>query len=229
MTKTEIKVDSLNAQLEQIYLNLHNRISELDVDLRTMINNRIWSPEFNKKEAEIRNLKAELARIDADKEQPSLFTKTQSLPIPPPLFDTYQPFYHPSKPLMDYNKFVGLSYLLYKTPEPPTIPSTSKKPTTKVRISEPKPKDSSPVPKDSPKSTPEPLKKDKAPVHQYFYQSVGMQNSDPDPDSFVDNSSSSYDQSSSDSESQYTDISGLCHGSTIYKDGRTKYIYTRCR
>ena len=69
---------------------------------------------IQQKEAEIRKLKAELARIDADKEQPSLSTKTQSLPIHAPLFDTYQPFYNPSKPPMDYNKFFGLSHLLYK-------------------------------------------------------------------------------------------------------------------
>ena len=44
-----------------------------------MINNPIWGSEFNKKEAEIWKLKAELARIDADKAQPSIFTKTQSI------------------------------------------------------------------------------------------------------------------------------------------------------
>ena len=197
-------------------MNLQNRISELDVDLRTMINNCIWGLEFNKKEAEIRKLKAKLARIDADKDQPSLFTKTQSIPIPPSLFETYQPFYNPSKPPMDYNKFFGLSYLLYKNQEPSTIPSTSKKPATKVKILEPKLKESSsPIPEDSPKSTPKPIKKDKAPVHQYFYQSIGTQNGDPDLDSSsVDSSSSSssfnsYKQTSSDSESQYADISGL--------------------
>ncbi|KAH9649285.1 hypothetical protein KPL70_025928 [Citrus sinensis] len=76
-----------------------------------------------------------LARIDADKEQPSIFTKTQSLPIPAPLFDTYQPFYNPSKPPMDYNKFFGLSHLLYKNLELPTTPSTSKKPATKEQSS----------------------------------------------------------------------------------------------
>ena len=75
VTKTKTKVDSINAQLEQIYLNLQNIISKLDLDLITMINNRIWGLEFNKKEAKIRKLKAELAKIDADKEQPSLFTK----------------------------------------------------------------------------------------------------------------------------------------------------------
>ena len=83
-----------------------------------MINNHTWGPEFNKKEAEIRKLKAELARIDADKEQPSLSTKTQSLPIHAPLFDTYQPFYNPSRLPMDYNKFCGLSHLLYRDPTP---------------------------------------------------------------------------------------------------------------
>ena len=72
-------MDTIHARLEQIYSNLLNRISELDIDLRTMIKNRIWGPEFNKKEAEIRQLKVELARIDADKAQPSLFTKTQDM------------------------------------------------------------------------------------------------------------------------------------------------------
>ena len=202
---------------------------------------------IQQKEAKIRKLKAELARIDADKEQPSLFTKTQSLPILAPLFDTYQPFYNPSKPPMDYNKFFGLSHLLYRNQEPSIMPLTSKKLETKVKISEPKPKETSLIPEDSSKSTPEPTKKAKAPVHQYFYQSVGMQNGDPDPDSSSEDSSSSssYEQTSSDSKSQYADISWFnrlqrqknqvhlhlltTHGSTVYKDRRTKYIYTCCR
>ena len=54
VSQTETKVDTINARLEQIYSNLQNRISELDINFRTMINNRIWGPEFNKKEAEIR-------------------------------------------------------------------------------------------------------------------------------------------------------------------------------
>ena len=89
-----------------------------------------------------------------------------------------------------------------------TPPSPSKKPATKVKISEPKPKEISPIPEDSPKATPEP-RKDKAPVHQYLYQSVGLQSSDPDSDSSSYYSSSSQEQSSSNSESQYADISGL--------------------
>ena len=57
-----------------MYIHLQDRISEPDADLRRMINNHIWGPEFNKKEAEIRRLKTELARIDTEKTQPSLFT-----------------------------------------------------------------------------------------------------------------------------------------------------------
>ncbi|KAH9686096.1 hypothetical protein KPL70_014224 [Citrus sinensis] len=169
VSKTETKVDSISAQ---------NRISKLDTNLRTMINNHIWGPEFNKKEAEIRKLKAELARIDAEREQPSIFTKTESLPIPAPFFDTYQPFYHLSKPPMDYNKFFGLSSLLYRNQEP--AQSTPKKPATKVKISEPKPRETSPIPEDSSKATPEPSKKDKALIHQYYYKSVGSQDNNVD-------------------------------------------------
>ena len=50
-----------------MYIHLQDRISELDTDLRRMINNHIWGLEFNKKEAEIIKLKAELARIDTEK------------------------------------------------------------------------------------------------------------------------------------------------------------------
>ena len=60
VSQTETKVDSINNRLDQMYIYLQDRISELDADLRRMINNHIWGPEFNKKEAEIRKLKAKL-------------------------------------------------------------------------------------------------------------------------------------------------------------------------
>ena len=144
MSQTETNVDTINARLEQIYSNLQNRIFELDIDLRTMINNRIWGLEFNKKEVEIRKLKAELARIDADKAQPSLFTKTQSIAIPTPLFTSYQPFYNPPKQ-STYDQFFGLSHLHSTNPNIPPVPSTKpsspKKPRSKVKISKPPPKE----------------------------------------------------------------------------------------
>ena len=132
-----------------------------------MIDNRIWGPKFNKKEAEIRQVKAKLARIIADKAQPSLFTKTQSIPIPAQLFTSYQPFYNPHKQ-STYDYFFGLSHLHSTNPNipsvPPLKPTSPRKPKSKVKISKPSPKDDLQIPEDSPKATPEPLKKDKAPV-----------------------------------------------------------------
>ena len=60
VSQTETKVDSISNRLDQMYIHLQDRIAELDTDLRRMINNHIWGPEFNKKEAEIRKLKVEL-------------------------------------------------------------------------------------------------------------------------------------------------------------------------
>ena len=125
-----------------------------------MINNHIWGPEFNKKEAEIRRLKAELARIDTEKTRPSLFTQTSSTLVPTPMFDTYAPFYTPSRPQPPvYNQFFGFSHL---QPTPQPKPSTQKikiqsqdfRTNVKATSSVP------PVlPEDSPKATPEPPKK----------------------------------------------------------------------
>ena len=112
VSQTETKVDSISSRLDQMYIYLQDRISELDTDLRRMINNHIWGPEFNKKEAEIRKLKAELSRIDAEKTRPSLFTQPQPTPVSPPFFETYAPFYTPSRPQQPvYNQFFGFSHL----------------------------------------------------------------------------------------------------------------------
>ncbi|GAY66325.1 hypothetical protein CUMW_247820 [Citrus unshiu] len=54
--QTDIKVDKITTQLEQMYFDMQNRVFQLDSDLRSMIKNRYWGPEF-------RQLKAELARI----------------------------------------------------------------------------------------------------------------------------------------------------------------------
>ena len=112
-----------------------------------MINNHFWGPEFNKKEAEIRKLKAELERIDAKNTRPTLFTQTQSTLVPPSVFETYSPFHTP--------------------PRPQPKPSSPEKSKSKVKISKPKSKANSsssipPIPPgDSPKATPEPPKKTK--------------------------------------------------------------------
>ncbi|KAH9801875.1 hypothetical protein KPL71_001187 [Citrus sinensis] len=217
VSQTETKVDSISSRLDQMYIHLQDRISELDADLRRMINNHIWGPEFNKKNAEIRKLKAELSRIDAEKTRPSLFTQSQPIPVSPPFFETYSPFYTPSRPQQPvYNRFFGFSHLQL-TPQP----SLPKKARSKVKISEPRPKATSSSststipPEESPQDRPEPLKKDKGPMDQYHYHTVQTQSSDSsdssEPETHNSCSSSSYDSSnaSTDSESEYADITGI--------------------
>ncbi|KAH9671248.1 hypothetical protein KPL70_017289 [Citrus sinensis] len=191
VSQTETKVDSISSRLDQMYIHLQDRISELDADLRQMINNHIWGPEFNKKEAEIRKLKAELSRIDAEKTRPSLFTQSQPTPVSPPFFETYSPFYTPSRPQQPvYNQFFGFSHL-QPTPQPTPQPSSPKKARSK------------------------PLNKDKGPMDQYHYHTVQTQSSDSsdssEPETHNSCSSSSYDSSnaSTDSESEYADITGI--------------------
>ena len=195
-----------------------------------MINNHIWGPEFNKKEAEIRRLKAEIARIYAEKVKPSLFTQPSSSPSPPSMFDTFTPFYVPSRPQPQpvYNQFFGFSNL---QPRPAPQPSSPKKPRSKVEVSEPKVHSSSPVPpsvppivppeppEDSPKSTPEPPKKDKGPMDQYHYHTVQQSSTgssapethyESDPSESTQSSpSSSSVGTSTDSESEYADITSI--------------------
>ncbi|KAH9792603.1 hypothetical protein KPL71_004191 [Citrus sinensis] len=76
--QVEKKVDTILDKLNQIYQNLHNRVAQ-----------RVYSPDFDKKETEIRALKAEIARIDSEKVQLTLFTSSAPLPVINP---TYHPF-----------------------------------------------------------------------------------------------------------------------------------------
>ena len=186
-----------------------------------MINNHNWGPEFNKKEVEIRKLKAILARIDAEKTRPTLFTQIQTTLIPPPVFESYSPFYTPSRPQQPvYNQFFGFSHLQPK-------PSSPKKSKSKVKISEPKTKttSSSSVPlvpsEDSPKATPKLPIKDKEPMVQYHYHAVQNSSSGSSEPKTVyesnlselnlSSSSSSTDSvsPSTDSESEYADITSI--------------------
>ncbi|KAH9734775.1 hypothetical protein KPL71_017498 [Citrus sinensis] len=214
--ETILNWQTKNANAQNHTLHQLDRIFELDADLRRMINNHIWGPEFNKKEAEIRKLKAELSRIDAEKTQPSFFTQPQPTPVSPPIFDTYAPFYTPSRPQQPvYNQFFDFSHLQ------PTQPSFPKKSRSKVKISEPRPKATSSSststipPEDSPRAIPKPLNKDKGLMDQYHYHTVQIQSSDSsdssEPETTHSSSSSSYasSQASTDCESEYTDITGI--------------------
>ena len=52
------KIDSIDAQLEQMYIDFKNKVTHLDSELRQIIQQRYWGPEFDKKEADIRKLLA---------------------------------------------------------------------------------------------------------------------------------------------------------------------------
>ena len=119
-----IKVDKITSQLEQMCLDMQNQVTQLDSDLRFMIQTRYCGPEFNQKKAEIRQLKVELAIIGADKQKPSLFAKSLDLPLHTLTFSTYQPFYTPStsRQPVDYAKFFGLSHLKHAPTTAPPKP-----------------------------------------------------------------------------------------------------------
>ena len=50
----ESKVDNITSQLQQIYQDLQSRIIQLDSDLRAMLSQRYYGPEFDQKERELR-------------------------------------------------------------------------------------------------------------------------------------------------------------------------------
>ncbi|KAH9686216.1 hypothetical protein KPL70_014290 [Citrus sinensis] len=206
--QTDTKVDKITSQLEQMYLDMQNRVTQLDLDLRVMsvldgirIN---WGPKFNQKEAEIRQLKAELARIDADKQQSFLFAKSPALPLHTPTFSTYQPFYTPStsRQPVDCAKFFGLSHLKHA---PTTAPP---KPRSKPPKPEPSPTYHQPY---DPQSSPEPqsTQKNKEPMHQYSSQVLPYLSESEE--TLTDEESFSLESysSSSNSENSLADISKL--------------------
>ncbi|KAH9698077.1 hypothetical protein KPL71_023870 [Citrus sinensis] len=198
VSQTETKIDSISNRLDQMYIHLQEQI---------------------------RKLKVELIRIDAEKTRPSLFTQTQTPPVPPPIFETFVPFYTPSRPQQPiYNQFFGFSHL---QPTPQPKPSSPKKSKSKVKISEPKSKanSSSSVPlvppADPPKATPEPSKKDKGPMDQYHYHTVQNTSSDSsEPETIYESNPSESNSSpssssknsfgtSTDSKSEYADITSI--------------------
>ncbi|KAH9668401.1 hypothetical protein KPL70_021402 [Citrus sinensis] len=153
-----------------------------------MINNHIWGPEFNKKEAEIRKLKAELSRIIA-------------FCIPDAHYQwTVMPFGLKVAPSYLVAFYVLNSEIILSKPDPKATSSSS---TSTIPLEE------------SPQDRLEPLKKDKGPMDQYHYHTVQTQSSDSsdfsEPKTHNSCSSSSYDSSnaSTDSESEYADITGI--------------------
>ena len=115
----ETKVDSIAAQMQQIHHNLQSRITQLDSELRTMLAQHYYGPEFDQKEREIRRLNAELDQIESEKQRPTLFTTSPPIPSIGP---TYHPFTSMLSPIRQYDpsKFFGITHTLFRdNPLPP--------------------------------------------------------------------------------------------------------------
>ena len=74
-----------------MYLDMKNQFLQLDRDLRRMIEEKYFGPEFDQKEREIRHLKTQID--DADKHRRTSQKKTkQEFPFPFPSVRTSNPF-----------------------------------------------------------------------------------------------------------------------------------------
>ena len=120
----ESKMDSITSQMQQIYQNLQSRISQLDSELRAMLSHNYYGPEFDKKEKKIRKLKAELKQIELERQMPTLFTTSPSLPTISQAFHPFAPMLSPIKP-QDPSKLFGMTHTLFRN-NPLPKPSRSK-------------------------------------------------------------------------------------------------------
>ncbi|KAH9686137.1 hypothetical protein KPL70_014250 [Citrus sinensis] len=127
------KVDSITAQMQQIHHNLQSRITQLDLELRTMLAQRYYGPEFDQKEREIRRLKAKLDQIESEKQRPTLFTTSPSIPSIGP---TYHPFSSMLSPIKQYDpsKLFGMTHTFFRDNPLPPPPKPQPRP---VKISPP--------------------------------------------------------------------------------------------
>ena len=93
-----------------------------------MLAQRIYSPDFDKREAEIRALTVEIARINSEKVQPTLFTSSAPLPV---INATYHPFLPPtSSRTYDPSKHFGMTHTLFPS-KPPSKPKKTPNPLPK--------------------------------------------------------------------------------------------------
>ncbi|KAH9684941.1 hypothetical protein KPL70_013742 [Citrus sinensis] len=125
----ETKVDSISAQMQQIHQNLQSRITQLDSELRAMLAQRYYGPEFDQKERKIRRLKTELVQIESEKQRPTLFTTS---PLIPSIGPTYHPFASMLSPIKHQP---SPGYPPASPPAPPSAPVPQ--PSTHAKDKEP--------------------------------------------------------------------------------------------
>ena len=111
--------------MQQIHHNLQSRITQLDSELRTMLAQRYYGPDFDQKEKNIQKLKKELEQIELERQRPILFTSSPSLPTISITFHPFAPMLSPIKP-QDPSKLFGMTHTLFrKHPLPKVSKSTS--------------------------------------------------------------------------------------------------------
>ncbi|KAH9801867.1 hypothetical protein KPL71_001184 [Citrus sinensis] len=226
----ETKVDSISAQMQQIHHNLQSRITQLDSELRAMLAQRYYDPEFDQKEREIRRLQPELAQIESEKQRPTLFTTSPPIPSIGP---TYHPFASMLSPITQYgpSKLFCMTHTLFRDNPLPPPPKPEPKPKPQPRpvilhpssISIPGQHSpghtpaSPPVPPPPTESQPPSQSKDKQSMHQFSAHAVDHspttddQNSDSNlavSDSHTETDTES-SVSTSDSEKSYADITRI--------------------
>ncbi|KAH9671291.1 hypothetical protein KPL70_017315 [Citrus sinensis] len=226
----ETKVDSIAAQMQQIHHNLQSRIAQLDSELRTMLAQRYYGPEFDQKEREIRCLKAELDQIESEKQRSTLFTTS---PLIPSIGPTYHPFASMLSPLKQYDpsKLFGMTHTLFRDnplqppPKPKSKPRPQPRPVTihpsSISIpGQPSPgytPTSPPAPPSAPLSQPPTQSKDIEPMHQFSAHTVDhsptLDDQTSDSNLSVSNShtetGTESSASTSDSEKSYADITRI--------------------
>ncbi|KAH9724596.1 hypothetical protein KPL70_007545 [Citrus sinensis] len=226
----ETKVDSIAAQMQQIHHNLQSRIAQLNSELRTMLAQRYYGPEFDQKEREIRCLKAELDQIESEKQRPTLFTTSPHIPSIGP---TYHPFASMLSPIRQYDpsNLFGMTHTLFRDnplpppPKPKPKPKPQPRPVTihqsSISISGQQSHGSTPASPPAPPSAPlsqlPTQPKDKEPMHQFSAHTIDYspttddQTSDSNlvvSDSHIDSDTES-SVSTSDSEKSYADITRI--------------------
>ncbi|KAH9763280.1 hypothetical protein KPL70_001109 [Citrus sinensis] len=226
----ETKVDSISAQMQQIHHNLQSRITQLDYELRAMLAQCYYGPEFDQKEREIRRLQAELAQIESEKQRPTLFTTSPPIPSIGP---TYHPFTSMLSPIRQYDpsKLFGMTHTLFRDNPlpPPPKPKPKLKPQPQPVILHPScisipgqhstghTPASPPVPPPLTESQPPSQSKDKQPMHQFSAHAVDHSPTTDDQTSdsnlAVSDSHTETDTessvSTSDSEKSYADITRI--------------------
>ncbi|KAH9705786.1 hypothetical protein KPL70_012003 [Citrus sinensis] len=226
----ETKVDSISAQMQQIHQNLQSRITQLDSELRAMLAQRYYGPEFDQKEREIRRLKAELDQIESEKQRLTFFTTSPPIPSIGPI---YHPFASILSPIRQYDlsKLFGMTHTLFRDNPLPPPPKPKPKPKPQPRPVTFHPSSitipgqhspghtpaSPPVPPPPTESQPPSQSKDKQPMHQFSTHTVAHSPTTDDQTSdsnlAISNSHTETDIessiSTSDSEKSYADITRI--------------------